>query len=71
MESFYVAMAVYPEVQALAQAEIDSVVGHGWLPRFEDRAAMPYCNALVKEIYRFFTVSPIGELCHIARCLIV
>jgi len=54
------AMALYPEAQAHAQAEIDDVVGHGWLPRFQDRKDMPYCNALVKEVYRFFTVSPIG-----------
>lgn len=48
-------MTVYPEVQRKAQAEIDSVVGKGRLPEFEDRDRLPYMSALMKEVLRFGT----------------
>jgi cytochrome P450 len=40
--SFFLAMLVYPEVQAKAQAEVDRVVGPGRLPDFSDQKDMPY-----------------------------
>ncbi|KAG2074087.1 cytochrome P450, partial [Suillus decipiens] len=41
---FLLAMILYPEVQARAQAEIDCVIGEalGRLPDWDDRASMPY-----------------------------
>ena len=42
------AMAVYPEVQKKAQAEIDAVVGSNRLPDFYYRPSLPYVNAVVK-----------------------
>jgi hypothetical protein len=44
------AMAMYPEVQAKAQAELDTVVGGKRLPTFEDREELPYIVATVKEV---------------------
>ncbi|KAI0350719.1 cytochrome P450 [Trametes cingulata] len=58
--AFVLAMAMYPEVQRRAQAELDSVVGPSRLPDFSDREELPYVNALVKEVLRWHAVAPIG-----------
>ena len=52
-------MALYPEVQKKAQAEIDAVVGPNRLPDFEDRPFLPYINAVVKESMRWHLVVPL------------
>ena len=54
-------MALYPEVQKKAQAEIDDVVGPNRLPNFRDRFSLPYINAVVKESSRWNLVLPIGD----------
>ena len=54
-------MALYPEVQKKAQAEIDNVVGPNRLPDFHDRPSLPYINALVKESSRWNLVLPLGK----------
>ena len=53
-------MSLYPEVQKAAQAELDTVVGAGRLPEFADRDKLPYINAVVKEIMRWYPVAPLG-----------
>ena len=53
-------MALYPEVQKKAQAEIDAVVGQTRLPDFHDRPSLPYINAVVKELSRWNF--PFGKL---------
>jgi hypothetical protein len=53
-------MALYPEVQKKAQAEIDAVVGPNRLPDFHDRPSLPYINAVVKETSRWNLVGPLG-----------
>lgn len=53
-------MILYPEVAQKAQAEIDEVVGNDRLPTFQDRPHLPYINALVKEVLRWNTVTPLG-----------
>ncbi|KAJ7823789.1 cytochrome P450 [Mycena olivaceomarginata] len=53
-------MAVNAEVQRVAQAEIDSVVGIDRLPDFIDRERLPYITALMKETIRFHSPSPTG-----------
>ncbi|KAK7421223.1 hypothetical protein QQX98_002353 [Neonectria punicea] len=58
--SFVLAMLLFPEVQLVAQKEIDNIVGGDRLPGFEDRAELPYVNALVKETLRWLPVVPIG-----------
>ncbi|KAH9924356.1 cytochrome P450 [Epithele typhae] len=57
---FFLAMSLYPEVQMRAQAELDAVVGQNRLPDFSDRPNLPYVNAIVKEVYRWLPVSPLG-----------
>ena len=54
-------MALYPEVQKKAQAEIDAVVGPNRLPDFHDRPSLPYINAVVKESSRWNIVLPLGK----------
>ena len=54
-------MALYPEVQKKAQAEIDAVVGQNRLPDFHDRPSLPYINAVVKESMRWNLVLPFGR----------
>ena len=55
-------MAVHPEVQAKAQAEIDSVTGGNRLPKPEDAEKSPYISAMIKEILRWAPVAPLGEI---------
>lgn len=60
LSAFVLAMVMFPEVQRKAQEEIDRVVGTGRLPRFEDRDNLPYIESVVKEVYRWHTVTPMG-----------
>ncbi|KIJ14785.1 hypothetical protein PAXINDRAFT_99849 [Paxillus involutus ATCC 200175] len=46
--AFFLAMAMHPKVQERAQAEIDEVVGRGRLPNFNDRASLPYVEAILR-----------------------
>ena len=60
METLFLAMALYPEVQKKAQAEIDDVVGPNRIPDFKDRSSLPYINAVIKELSRWNLVVPFG-----------
>ncbi|OJJ00341.1 hypothetical protein ASPVEDRAFT_39786 [Aspergillus versicolor CBS 583.65] len=60
ISSFYLAMALYPDVQQRAQEEIDRVIGRNRLPGYEDRDNLPYTNAIVKEALRWHPVTPMG-----------
>ncbi|KAM5541819.1 hypothetical protein V8D89_004548 [Ganoderma adspersum] len=60
MGAFFLAMALHPEVQKKAQAELDEVVGADRLPEFSDRASLPYVNAVVKEVLRWHPAGPIN-----------
>ncbi|EKM77271.1 hypothetical protein AGABI1DRAFT_77713 [Agaricus bisporus var. burnettii JB137-S8] len=62
--SFFMAMALYPDVQKKAQAELDRVLG-GRLPEFNDRPSLPYINALLKEAGRWQPVTPMA-ITHVA-----
>ena len=53
-------MTIYPEVQRKAQAELDQVVGTDRLPGHEDRQRLPYVNAIVKEVFRWHPIGPMG-----------
>ncbi|KAI0718523.1 cytochrome P450 [Cerioporus squamosus] len=60
MQTFFAAMATYPEVQKRAQAELDTVVGPHRLPTLDDENVLPYVSALVKECLRWKLVTPLG-----------
>jgi hypothetical protein len=54
-------MALHPDAQANAQAEIDAVVGRERMPSFEDRDKLPFVSALLAETLRWKVVTPLGE----------
>ncbi|KAF8210916.1 cytochrome P450 [Mycena galopus ATCC 62051] len=58
--TFVLAMLANPEAQRKAQAEIDSVLGDGDLPDFQDEESLPYVSALVKEVLRWRSVTPMA-----------
>ncbi|KAJ7764870.1 cytochrome P450 [Mycena metata] len=57
---FMMAMALHPEAQHKAQAEIDRVVGHNKIPRIDDASRLPYVGALIKEVMRWHPVLPLS-----------
>uniref|UniRef100_A0A0W0FRB2 Cytochrome p450 n=1 Tax=Moniliophthora roreri TaxID=221103 RepID=A0A0W0FRB2_MONRR len=65
LNTFILAMVCHPEVQRRAQEEIDSVVGPGRLPDFEDRENLPYIQAIVYEVMRYQPVTPLA-MAHLA-----
>ncbi|KAG8961321.1 hypothetical protein FRC03_005536 [Tulasnella sp. 419] len=60
MNNFILSMMLNPDAQRAAQKEIDSIVGNQRLPRLEDRPALKYVNACIKETQRWRTVTPLG-----------
>jgi hypothetical protein len=60
METFILAMTLYPEVQRKAQAEIDRVIGNSRLPDYSDQDELPYVDAVLKEVLRWHPVTPLG-----------
>ncbi|EAU81414.2 cytochrome P450 [Coprinopsis cinerea okayama7 len=69
LESFFLVMALYPEVQRKAQAEVDRYLGGRseliW-PRISDRPHLPYVEAIMLEILRWNPSVPLS-LPHVAR----
>ncbi|KAJ7202041.1 cytochrome P450 [Mycena pura] len=60
ISSFFLAMALYPEVQSRAQAEVDKVVTDGRLPQLSDRPNLPYVECVMQEVLRWNPVGPLG-----------
>ncbi|KAH9959806.1 cytochrome P450 [Russula dissimulans] len=58
--TFFLAMVLHPDAQKRAQKEIDSVVGSGRLPDFDDEKSLPYVSAMVEEVLRWHPVAPIA-----------
>ncbi|PPQ72828.1 hypothetical protein CVT26_003337 [Gymnopilus dilepis] len=58
--SFIYFMAIHPEIQRKAQTEIDQVVGNSRLPDFDDRPALPYIEAIYRELLRIEPPAPMG-----------
>jgi cytochrome P450 len=57
---FLLAMVLYPDVQARARADIDQVVRHDQMPCLDDRASLPYLDAILLEVLRWYPVAPLG-----------
>lgn len=55
---FFVALALYPDVQKHAQDELDAIVGRDRLPDFQDRHQLPYVEAICQELRRWRLVAP-------------
>jgi len=51
--TFFLAMTLFPDVQKVAQEELDRVVGSGRLPTSADKDKLPYIHAIVKETHRW------------------
>ncbi|KXN83648.1 O-methylsterigmatocystin oxidoreductase [Leucoagaricus sp. SymC.cos] len=62
--SFILAMVHYPEVQARARKDIDDVTGGIRLPDLDDRESLPYIDAIISELFRWATPTPLA----IAHC---
>jgi cytochrome P450 len=60
LRHFMAAMLLHPDVQAKAQAELDTVVGRDRLPDFSDRGNLPYVNSVLLETLRWKLVAPTG-----------
>ncbi|KAH9937810.1 cytochrome P450 [Epithele typhae] len=60
VETFFLAMTMYPEVQKRAHVELMSVVGPHRLPEKEDEPSLHYIQALAKECLRWRPVVPLG-----------
>jgi cytochrome P450 len=60
VQFFFLAMAMYPDVQRKAQSELDAVVGQDRLPDYGDHNSLPYIRAVVKETMRWQAISPLG-----------
>ncbi|KAG2747300.1 cytochrome P450 [Suillus brevipes Sb2] len=60
LQTFLLAMVLYPDVQARARAEIDQAVKHDKMPCLADRESLPYLDAILREVLRWYPVAPLG-----------
>lgn len=51
MQSLVLAFVAFPDAQKAAHEEMDKVVGHSRIPSMEDFADLPYCQAVIKEVW--------------------
>ncbi|KAI0772735.1 cytochrome P450 [Trametes elegans] len=58
--TFFLAMAMDPEVQRRAQAELAAIVGPHRLPTFDDWPSLPYVTAIMRECMRWGLILPLG-----------
>jgi len=58
--TFIVAVLLHPEIQKVAQEELDAVTMRERLPTFEDRPRLPFVDAICKEVTRWRPIAPLG-----------
>ena len=61
MMTFFLAMALHPNVMRKVQLQLDAVTGRDRLPTFEDRSRLPFVDAVCREVLRWRPVAPLGE----------
>jgi len=54
------AMILFPDIQEKAHEELDTILGKGVAPTFNDRGRLPYLQAVIYELMRWHTVFPLG-----------
>lgn len=54
LQSAVLVLACYPEAQKKAQEEIDRVVGSDRAPEWDDIPNLPYTQAVIQEVKRFY-----------------
>ncbi|KAI0036382.1 cytochrome P450 [Vararia minispora EC-137] len=60
ISAYIIASCLYPEVQERFHAELDRVVGTDRLPTLDDRARLPYAEAVCKEALRWVPTIPLA-----------
>ena len=58
--TFIMAIALHPDKQRKAQAELDRVIGEDRLPHISYRDSLPYVNAVIKETMRWHPAVPLS-----------
>ncbi|XP_072025499.1 cytochrome P450 2U1-like [Amphiura filiformis] len=53
-------MVLHPDIQAMVQTELDSVVGRNRMPTLKDRPRLPYTEATLLEIQRIGSIIPLS-----------
>ncbi|KAJ6569369.1 cytochrome P450 [Mycena capillaripes] len=61
----FLAMALYPDIQATARAEIDKVLNDGRMPQLSDRCSLPYLECVMREVLRWNPIALLGGLPHL------
>ncbi len=54
-------MTLHPDIQRKGRDEILNKIGSERLPTLEDKASLPYIEAVVKEVLRWNPGAPLGE----------
>ncbi|TFK67985.1 cytochrome P450 [Pluteus cervinus] len=60
LETWFLAMTLYPEVFRKLQEEMDEVTRGERLPRFDDSPSLPYLECVIKEVVRWNPPVPLG-----------